>query len=256
MGKKKGALVVATGRKKIKKYQRQTVSRYARVAARAFKSLRGGTTNGTSSTLSSLAKNSHDPFPPRMHCKLYYNDVLNITAPSTNLATEYIYVLNGLYDPDLTGTGHQPYSFDTCSLLYTNYMCTGCLVELEYFDPSADGIIVGYQVQGNTTAGFAANVIQERPWVESADIANTGNQRHCFRIYIPCNQGLGLRKSQYLDDTNQYGASVSANPTGALYLRLFSVSTQSGAATTIKLNVKLTFYSTFWNRVTQAQSNI
>lgn len=216
--------------------------------------MKGGKTGGISGTLSKLAKKSHDPFPPRMPCKLYYNDILTLVGPASNTATEYNYQINSLFDPDFTGTGHQPYCFDQLAALYTNYMVTGCLLELEFFDPSADGIIVGYQVQGNSTSGFPANVIQERPWVESADIANTGNQHHKFRMFIPSHYGLGLKKAQYRDDTNNYGAACTASPTGGLYVRIFAISTIGSTATTVKCNVKLTFYSTFWNRITQTQS--
>lgn len=227
-------------------------------ARKALKSLglaRGGNAVGTSSTLGTLQKLSHDPFPPRFNVKMYYNDVLDMSGPSTNLASEYIYCLNSLFDPDTSGAGHQPYCYDTCALLYTAYMVNACLVELEFFDPSADGIIVGYQVQGNAVSGATRSAIQERPWVESADISNTGNQKHMFRIHLPIHNVLGLRKLQYKDDTTGFGAAVSASPVGLAYIRLFAISTQAAAATTIKCNVKLTYYSTFWNRVTQSQSS-
>ena len=41
-------------------------------------------------------------------------------------------MLNGLYDPLITGTGHQPRGFDqVCPVLYASYNVTGCKVLIE-----------------------------------------------------------------------------------------------------------------------------
>lgn len=243
------------GAKKSFNKQRRSIEGRVRKRLRRLGLAKGGNSVGTSSTLGTLSKLSHDPFPPRFNVKMYYNDVIDMTGPSTNLASEYIYCLNSLFDPDTSGTGHQPYCYDTMALLYTAYMVNKAVVELEFFDPSNDGIIVGYQVQGNAVSGATRSAVQERPWVESADISNTGNQKHCFRITLPCHEVLGLRRSQYRDDTTGFGAAVSASPVGLCYLRLFAISTIASTSTAIKCNVKITYHSTFWNRVTQSQSS-
>jgi len=196
-----------------------------------------------------------DPFPNRKYCKLQYSDNILITAPATNLSYEQIYSLNGLFDTDFTGTGHQPYGFDTMAVLYANYLCYACRVELEWYDPSADGLVCGYQLQGSTASGATISALDERPWSENTQISNTGDQRKVFRFFVPNHELLGVTKEQYRADTNNFGAAVTANPTANSYLRLFAVSTQAGATTTIKLNVKFHFYCTFFNRVTLAQSS-
>ena len=40
--------------------------------------------------------------------------------------------MNGLFDPDITGFGHQPMGFDQlCPTLYQSYVVTGCKMILE-----------------------------------------------------------------------------------------------------------------------------
>lgn len=204
-------------------------------------------------TIGSLSRRTHDPFPATMAVKMYYMDSFSITAGNAT-SSENIYRLNSLFKPDLTNTGHQPYGFDTMQAIYYNYMVLGTLVELEWFDPSVDGILALYQVHGNAISGFAANVLGERPWCDMADLQNTGSQHHKFRIYIDCAKALGLNRMQYKCDTDNMGALTTASPTTQPYLRVGAIST-NGSTATIKLNIRLTFFCKFWNRVTLGQSS-
>ncbi len=52
------------------------------------------------------------PAVVREYGQLYYDYGLNITTPSTALAINYFFNANGMFDPDTTGTGHQPFGVD------------------------------------------------------------------------------------------------------------------------------------------------
>ena len=54
---------------------------------------------------------SLQPVPSRYICKMKYS-----TNVATDINGQYIFNLNSLYDPDRTGTGHQPYGFDNLAL--------------------------------------------------------------------------------------------------------------------------------------------
>jgi len=207
-------------------------------------------------TIGALAARMKDPFPQRKFCKMRYSDNVTITAPATNLSYEYIYSLNGLYDPDFTGTGHQPYGYDTCSLLYNNYIVRGIFINIEWYDPSADGVQVGYRIQGSSVGGATIGALEESPLTMCTALNNTGIQKTHQRIYVRPWDAIGVTKNQYLNDINANGAAVSANPTVQGYLRLFAVSTQSGAASTVKMKIELSYFTEFYNRVTLAQSTI
>lgn len=60
-------------------------------------------------------------------------------AAGTAWAGEYVFRGNGPYDPDLTGVGVQPYSYDQYlgAALYTNYLVKSSSIRV-YFHPDAD----------------------------------------------------------------------------------------------------------------------
>lgn len=61
-------------------------------------------------------------FPKRLTVKLAYVDSININPPQgpDGFGT-YVFRANSVYDPDFTGTGHQPMMFDTYMALYDHY---------------------------------------------------------------------------------------------------------------------------------------
>jgi len=58
--------------------------------------------------------------PKTRLCKLRYNEISLLTA-STGVLNTYKYRANSIFDPNYTGTGHQPMGFDTWASLYNHY---------------------------------------------------------------------------------------------------------------------------------------
>jgi hypothetical protein len=53
-------------------------------------------------------------------CRCRYYDVVGIST-GVSLAGTYVYSANGMYDPDVTGTGHQPMGWDQMMLSFEHY---------------------------------------------------------------------------------------------------------------------------------------
>jgi len=60
------------------------------------------------------------PFAQRYITKMKYSENV-ISALS-----QYRFRLNGLFDPNLTGGGHQPHGFDQLATIYNRYRVIGC----------------------------------------------------------------------------------------------------------------------------------
>lgn len=63
-------------------------------------------------------------FPKKMTMTHKYSQLVNMVS-TVGGNTQYFFSCNGMFDPDATGTGHQPYYFDQMSALYNHYTVIG-----------------------------------------------------------------------------------------------------------------------------------
>jgi len=50
----------------------------------------------------------------------HYTENISLN-PALGTPADYVFSANGMYDPNITGTGHQPYAFDQLSAIYNEY---------------------------------------------------------------------------------------------------------------------------------------
>lgn len=67
-------------------------------------------------------KGPNTVFPDRLYTTLVYQDYINATPANGSTAETYLWHGNSIYDPYITGTGHQPRYHDTFSVIYDNYI--------------------------------------------------------------------------------------------------------------------------------------
>lgn len=58
-----------------------------------------------------------------------YGDTFNLNPGALGSPATYVLSCNGLYDPDITGTGHQPRGFDELMQLYDHYLVERATIE-------------------------------------------------------------------------------------------------------------------------------
>lgn len=59
------------------------------------------------------------PFPPQLRNTLRYNETVLISVSGGS--GYYVFSCNALYDPNVTGTGHQPMYYDQLTPIYNHY---------------------------------------------------------------------------------------------------------------------------------------
>lgn len=74
-------------------------------------------------------------FPVRFRTKMRYNELVSIASVGGSLSA-YTFVANGLFDPNNTGTGHQPMYFDQAMLIYNHYKVIGSKINVKIAGPS------------------------------------------------------------------------------------------------------------------------
>ncbi len=94
--------------------------------------------------------------PQTLIRKLRYNDIFSLDAGVGTTAT-HKFRANDLFDPDFTGTGHQPTGFDQYMLMYDHFKIIGSKINVKFMGPQAsnqsrDAIIGAIYLDDDSTA--------------------------------------------------------------------------------------------------------
>jgi len=73
-------------------------------------------------------------FPEKVRTTLRFCEVVSIsTGLSTGTIARYLYSANGLYDPNITSTGHQPLGFDNWMAIYNHYTVNKSNIRAQFY---------------------------------------------------------------------------------------------------------------------------
>lgn len=156
------------------------------------------------------------PLAQRLRTTLKYSETIQRTGLSTY---DYVFRLNSLFDPNLTGGGHQPKGFDQLVTLYQRYRVYRARYHVWFYNTTSAIPIHCVCVPTNaatayTDAGDAIEAAYSKHGVA------TIYQRVMLRGEVDLAQLNGKSHAAYAaDDTTQ--ALVTTNPAEALDLHCF-----------------------------------
>ncbi len=216
-------------------------------------------TNGPTSTR--VFFTNLTPFPPKYRCALRYAQTKTYTTGASGVSgTENAFSLNSLYDPDVTGVGHQPYGFDQVAALYSKYLVLSCDVQIRAVTPGgqADMCILAAFTgsQAVSLSGITVDAATEKQGVITKSISSSGSNRNVVINLpaIPLPKSLGLTPVQYMAELGTYGAAVTASPTVQSFLRVNVASYNGTASEDVTIQVVIIYHAEFYDRVVQSQS--
>lgn len=168
---------------------------------------------------------SLQPIANRYICKMKY-----ATTVLTSASGQYQFRLNSLFDPDLTGLGHQPYGFDNLALLYNRYrvIATGWRIQ----QPSSfNGTPVVFGALPNNDVSVTWDnfgEMAENPRAKTV-LNNPGGSIRVLRGKVSLPKLMGRTRAQYMADDN-FQAIVNTNPAENAILYLASFNALTGEA--------------------------
>jgi len=191
---------------------------------------------------------SRGPVASRTVVRLKYNE----SVQSDGTIIDYRFNLNSLFDPNRTGTGHQPYGFDTYAALYNRYRVYK--VEAIVKALVAGGVYKITLLPNNTsTAETTATLAAEKPEAITAavEVSNGVELRRWY--YLPALNGV--TRTQYMSD-DRFQALCSASPTEIQVLHLVhsSMADATPGAGVIAYNVTLIYHCEFFDPLELGQS--
>lgn len=201
--------------------------------------------------------NTMDPFPVALRKQFSYSQIVQFTSGTAAMGTQQAYRMNSLYDPDYTGSGHQPYGFDQMSGLYSKYRVDRCKFELTFTTPgAANDLLCAATVCPGTSSSLSAvstQLVPERPdsiW----GVCSSSGERRCvlrgnFDLHVVC----GVSKAKYEAEDN-YSAAIGADPSQVALLTCSAGCVDGTASVTVQCLIVVTYDALLFNRITQASS--
>jgi hypothetical protein len=212
-----------------------------------------------SGTSSVLARQPGIVFPSHLRRTLRYVDRVELTSTSGGHAY-YQFRANSLFDPDLSGTGHQPRYFDQlCSATgpYTTYRVHGCSVRLCVVpsDSAIWNVAAGFTDSSTLSAGISGAGLDlayaELPgWIGWLMPLASGPS-HTMTFKALMGQIHNVPESAIKID-DQYAAAYNANPVDTAYFNI--VGNTAASTDTLTVGVFIDFDVTFEDPYTVASS--
>lgn len=158
--------------------------------------------------------------------KMRYCETISMAAGTIDVMNNYLFTLSSPYDPNYTGTGHQPLGFDQWGELYNHYMVLGakatCIATLDGSQPTSM-YVAAYKLPTTSTSYTTVSTVSEAPGCQYRRI--TGSKSSA-RMVIKYSKKKTFRNSKNTDLTSTFGS----NPAENMYLILRSCNLLPGAA--------------------------
>lgn len=142
----------------------------------------------------------------------------------------HVFSCNGLYDPDITGVGHQPSGFDQVMALYDQYTVLKSTIRFDIFNYDANlAMTAGIALMDNATV-----LVDYRAYIESGRSTWTAvtpfsgsHSLQTLRHEVTVSKFMGRPK---VEDEDDLSGTASANPADQCYWHLWADSHGSDAS--------------------------
>lgn len=196
-------------------------------------------------------------FPERLFAKLEYCDLFTLTI-NTNVngawgAAALQVFQSSLYDPDYTGTGHQPMYFDqlmSAAQIYSYYRVYGIGYHIEFVNTntsqSMEAAIIFTPVAASITVASKPDWyrLEEQADVRSVSIGPSSSRPTHVKGYVSVAKTCGVSPLTVKTD-DRFRALYNTNPADVAFMQVYVTSGNVSAANICQMKVRLTYYSEF-----------
>lgn len=217
-------------KRRVRFFKRGLANRTATVLAR-----RTGSTSAISEAFNGVAGHRGALLGRELRTNLIYADTFQMTNASGAASIQH-FAVNGLYDPDTTGTGHQPRGFDQLMALYDHYEVLGCKVTVQcaLAEAAAQAQCVGILIYDGT--GASTTVIDQVENRRAKTMLITPGQTGTISVSVNPHKFLGRPNGQ----SSMIGTN-SGNPSDLVYARVFGLCPDGASTNTVNALITLEY---------------
>lgn len=176
--------------------------------------------------------------PDLVRTCLKYSEMIAFTASATPSAQ--VFLINSLFDPNFSGTGHQPSFYDFFQSMYSRYCVLGVSAVLDIENESAVAITCAAVFADTNVGAQTVESLSEAMRCKSAIVGPAGSV-NTKRIVMPATAIASIMGQRDLaSDPNMY-ASVGSSPTDNCWFVYKCASTDGSTTVTSRVKFNILF---------------
>lgn len=189
-------------------------------------------------------------FPNQVITKIRYCDMIRLSSAFGAIGFNS-FCANGIFDPDITGVGHQPMWRDNFAAIYDQYVVLGSKITV-HFTPvtSAQNFVVGCLVDDDSTFSTVLDNKMESnnsSWILLSALGSEGVT--LAQVFAPSMFGVKAK------DDGASSTSVGANPTEQITFGIWTHCTDATVATaSVDCTIEIEYTVKFAETSTQVQN--
>jgi hypothetical protein len=154
--------------------------------------------------------------------QLYYDYQLNLSGTS-GVLSRYVISANGAFDPNITGTGHQPMGFDQMMLFYEQATVVASSIRVLFSSSASTDCRVAISLTPDTTTPVLPDIVENGLIVMDRVVGSggTGNAHTSVELELHCDVAKYFGRShRELITSPEFYSTAAANPTEQVYFQI------------------------------------
>lgn len=183
-------------------------------------------------------------FPSKTTRNLRYSTSISLSS-AAGVVSSYVFAANGLFDPDITSTGHQPMGFDQLILSYNHYCVLSSKIIVTAKNTSTGATpVVSIMAQANNTPITVIDQIIEYGLGERTTLESKSVSGSVKVIELRTSTRRFEGKPSPVNDPALCG-DVAANPVEVQYYHV-QIWDAAGVSSTVTMDVVIEYRAVFF----------
>lgn len=162
------------------------------------------------------------PIGNALSTTLHYVESHVLNPGALGAAAVQTYRLSSIFDPDLTGVGHQPLGRDELAGLFERYQVFKVDFHVEFGSRDSAVQLCGYMINDSPSTSTSGSRIIENGGSEWFLMQPQGGTDHTkFTGSVWLNEAHGVSYKQYMAN-DDYGAAMGSNPADEIYMHFWA----------------------------------
>jgi hypothetical protein len=169
----------------------------------------------------------------------------NYINSGAGLAGNQVFSANGLFDPDITGTGSQPAGFDQMMLSYEHYTVLRAKITATFRNTSTANIaFAAIGVRADSVVNTSYDTIMTSGQTVATALMPSATSASLKELSLEVDIAVYGGVDDLMDNEN-YRGNIAVNPAEQTYFHLSAWNPESNTVVAVYYSVRIEYYSIF-----------